>query len=52
MTYVDWLATIIRQLLNIIPAERGYRLEEEPVTYGVSDEIPDLNHLPTSIPLP
>jgi four helix bundle protein len=46
------LTQIIRQLLNIIPSERGYSLKEEPATYRVSPENLDLEALLEKIPMP
>ena len=42
---IQLLTQIIRQLLNIIPSERGYSLKEEPPTYQVSPEKFDLEEL-------
>ena len=45
------LTQIIRQLLNIIPSERGYSLKEEPAAYPVSSENFDLEKLLEKIPM-
>jgi four helix bundle protein len=42
---------IVRHLLNIIPAERGYRLSEEPVSYEAGD-TEDCDQLLESVPMP
>jgi len=46
------LTHIIRHLLNIIPVERGYRLQEEPEPYVAGSPLTDLNGLPTNVPMP
>jgi hypothetical protein len=42
----------IRQLLNIIPAERGYRLAEEPAIYQIFPDNSDLGDILKKIPMP
>ena len=49
---IQLLTQIIRQLLNIIPSERGYSLKEEPPTYQVSPEKFDLEELLEKIHMP
>jgi len=44
------LTQIIRHLLNIIPAERGHSLREEPVPYGTPEV--NLENLLTNVPMP
>ena len=46
------LTQIIRHLLNIIPAERGYRLKEEAPPYCSSGDIPEMPELLANAPLP
>jgi four helix bundle protein len=48
---IQLLTQIIRQLLNIIPSERGYGLKEEPATYQVFPENLDLEKLLEKIPM-
>jgi len=45
------LTQIIRHLLNIIPAERGYALAEEAPSYKVPQDC-DLTDLLTNVPMP
>ena len=45
------LTQIIRLLLTIIPSERGYKLQEEPVDYAADHET-DLAGLLTNVPMP
>jgi len=45
------LTQIIRLLLTIIPSERGYKLQEEPVKYEWDNEILPLDLL-TNVPMP
>jgi len=42
---------IIRHLLKIIPAERGYGISEEPAPYAVGEEL-SLEELLENVPLP
>jgi four helix bundle protein len=49
---IKLLTQIARLLLAMIPNERGYRLQEEPVPYVTPNEIPELNELLISVPLP
>jgi four helix bundle protein len=42
---------IIRHLLKIIPAERGYGLSEEPVSYNTQDAL-SFDELLNSVPMP
>jgi len=49
---IQLLTQIIRQLLNIIPSERGYTLKEDPATYRVFPENLDLDGLFENIPMP
>jgi four helix bundle protein len=42
---------IIRHLLNIIPAERGYSLSEEPAPYDVA-EVTNPDELLENVPMP
>ncbi len=48
---IQLLTHIVRHLLNIIPAERGYALREEPPPYPAGDSLTDLDALLTDIPL-
>jgi four helix bundle protein len=45
------LTQIIRHLLNIIPAERGFRLAEEAPPYIATSQSSDLADLLTNVPL-
>jgi four helix bundle protein len=38
---VQLMTQIIRLLLTVIPAERGFKLKEEKATYSVDDQFPD-----------
>jgi four helix bundle protein len=49
---IQLLTHIVRHLLNIIPAERGYALREEPPPYLVASEVSPLEDLLTNVPLP
>jgi four helix bundle protein len=49
---IQLLTQIIRQLLNIIPSERGYAMKEEPATYRVSPENLAPGELLEKIPMP
>lgn len=42
---------IIKHLLNIIPAERGYSLSEEPARYGVTG-LTSLDEMLENVPMP
>ncbi len=44
------LTQVIRLLLTIIPSERGYKLQEEPVKYGWDDEVLPADLL-TNVPM-
>jgi four helix bundle protein len=52
MHRMELLTQIIRQLLNIIPAERGYHLAEEAPPDKTSGESPPLTRLLVDVPLP
>ena len=56
MNYQEWLKIvpkeIIRQLLNVIPAERGYALKEEPIPYYVGNGTQSLENLLEVVPMP
>ncbi|MCX6930337.1 MAG: four helix bundle protein [Verrucomicrobia bacterium] len=45
------LTQIIRLLLTIIPSERGYKLQEDPVKYEWDDEVLPVDLL-TNVPMP
>jgi four helix bundle protein len=45
------LTQVIRLLLKIIPAERGYHMHEEPTAYNTSTD-PDLDDLLENVPTP
>jgi len=49
MTYQDY---IVRHLLNIIPAERGHALHEDPSPYLEDIPLTDVNELLTCVPMP
>ena len=46
---IQLLTNIVRHLLKIIPAERGYRLSEESVPYGLETKP---NELLENVPMP
>jgi four helix bundle protein len=43
---------IIKHLLNIIPAQRGYALREEPPAYLADTAVADLSELLANVPMP
>jgi len=49
---MELLTQIIRRLLNIIPAERGYRLAEDTQPYQPSTSERELAELLANVPLP
>jgi four helix bundle protein len=49
---IQLLTHIIRHLLNIIPAERGHALREEPPPYLTDNSLTALNELLTHVPMP
>ena len=48
---IQLLTHIVRHLLNIIPAERGYALHEAPPPYLANVPVPDLSALLSNVPL-
>jgi four helix bundle protein len=46
------LTQVIRHLLNIIPAERGYRLNEEESPYDLAPQSSELTELLATVPMP
>ena len=49
---IQLLTHIVRHLLNIIPAERGYALHEDPSPYLADPSLIDVNELLTCVPMP